>query len=140
MENREEIISRLKFISHIQKDEKIDVRHVSKQPNNFITKIYRTIIYPDNRTNTLKFIKEVIDRSFEILESYMSNENILAVKTMLLDLIKGNQGICNLKFTYSDDIKFCCDIEVIIQNMLARIISIRNRNESLFQDLPEIKF
>ena len=39
MESTEEIISRLKFIGHIDKDEKINVRHVNRQPNNFYTKL-----------------------------------------------------------------------------------------------------
>ena len=80
MENNEEIISRLKFIGHIQKDEKIDVRHVSRQPNNLLTKVYRTVVYPDNRTNSLKFIRDVINRSFEIIMSWLLGRRPLITK------------------------------------------------------------
>src|SRR3990167_6694981 len=115
MENNEEIIARLKFIGHIQKDEKINVRHVNKQPHTIYTKISRTFLYPDNRNNSLKFIRDVIARTFDILESYIHHENFVAGKSIVLDLVKAKQGITNLKYTYGDDTKFSCDLDVLIE-------------------------
>jgi hypothetical protein len=134
MENNEEILSRLKFLGFIQEDEKIDVRHVNRQPNSFVTKLYRNLIYPDNRANSLKFVKTIIDRSFEIIDRFLINNNILSCKTMILDLIKAKQGINNLKFAYKDDTKFCCDMDVIIEKINSKLILLKNKNNFLFED------
>jgi hypothetical protein len=139
MENKEEIISRLKFISHIKKDEKIFVRYISKQNNNLITRILRTTLYPDNRWNTIRFIKDIINSSFEILEKYMQEDNTIIVQSLLADLIKSKQGIINLKQTYGYDVKFCCDVDIILENMISKVLQIKHKNNDLFLALPEIK-
>ena len=137
MESHEEVISRLKFIGHIQKDEKINVRHVNRQPNTLMTKISRSVIYPDNRTNALKFIKDVITRSFEIIESYNNHGNVLVSRGIVADLVKARQGILNLKYTYNDDTKFCCDMDVIVENIASKIKSLKDTCPDLFLDDEE---
>lgn len=132
MESHEEVIARLKFIGHIQKDEKINVRQVNRQPNTLMTKISRSVIYPDNRGNALKFIKDVISRSFEIIEHYNNNKNILVSKGIISDLVKARQGILNLKYTYNDDTKFCCDMDVIVENIASKITSLKLTCPDLF--------
>lgn len=137
MENHEEVISRLKFIGHIQKDEKINVRHVNRQPNTFSTKIYRSVIYPDNRMNSLKFIKDVITRSLEIIEHHLHRQNILMCKSIIADLIKARQGMLNLKYTYNDDTKFCCDMDVLIENIGSKLTDLQQQAPVLFQEEQE---
>lgn len=132
MENHEEVISRLKFIGHIQKDEKINVRHVNRQPNNLLTKLSRSIIYPDNRSNALKFVKDVIARSFEIIEQYNHQGNTVVSQGIVADLLKARQGIMNLKYTYNDDTKFCCDMDVVIEIIASKISSLRESHPELF--------
>jgi len=134
MENNEEVIARLKFISHIQKDEKINVRQVNRQPNNFLTKIYRTIIYPDNRTNSLKFIRDVIYRSFEIIETLIIKNDIVTCKVIFSDLLKSKLGMNNLKYTYSEDTKFCCDMDVLIEFLCSKILFFKEKYPSLFEE------
>jgi hypothetical protein len=134
MENHEEVISRLKFIGHIQKDEKINVRHVNRQPNTFSTKIYRSVIYPDNRMNSLKFIKDVITRSFEIIEHHLHRGNTLICKSIIADLIKARQGMMNLKYTYNDDTKFCCDMDVLIENIGSKLTDLQRESPGIFED------
>jgi hypothetical protein len=139
MENHEEIMSRLKFIGHIEKDEKINVRHVNRQPNNLITKFSRTIIYPDNRSNALKFIKDVVSRSFEIIEHYIYQNNVIITQGIVNDLINARQGLINLKYTYNDDTKFCCDMDVIIETIATKVSSLKNQHPEIFLDEPEKK-
>lgn len=139
MENNEEIISRLKFIGHIQKEEKIDVRHVSRQPNNLITKFYRSIVYPDNRTNSLKFIKDVINRSFEIIENFMIKGDIVTCKVIFSDLLKAKNGMFNLKYTYNEDTKFCCDLDVVIENVSSKISVFQEKHPELFQEEKKVE-
>jgi len=135
MENVEEIISRLKFIGYIQKNEKINVRHVNRQPSTFLTTIYRTIIYPDNRYNSLKFVKDVINNSFIILEKYIKENNEIISRSLGSDLIKAKEGILNLKYTYKEDTKFCCDMDVIIEAVSAKIITLQKNHSNVFRDL-----
>jgi hypothetical protein len=137
MENNEEIISRLKFIGHIQKDEKIDVRHVSRQPNNLLTKVYRTVVYPDNRTNSLKFIRDVINRSFEIIENLLIKQDIITCKVIFSDLLRAKTGMLNLKYTYNEDTKFCCDIDVLIEHVCSKISIFQEKHPFLFDEAKE---
>jgi hypothetical protein len=132
MENHEEIISRLKFIGHIQKEEKINVRHVNKQPNTLLTKLYRSLIYPDNRWNSLKFIKDVVIRSYEIVQYNIHRGDMENSKSILSDLIRAKQGIANLKYTYNDDTKFCCDMDVIIETIDTQMNSLKRIYPDLF--------
>lgn len=137
MENHEEIISRLKFIGHIQKDEKINVRHVNRQPNTIYTKLSRSILYPDNRNNALKFVKDVVARSFEIIEQYNHQGNFLVSKGIVADLLKARQGILNLKYTYNDDTKFCCDMDVVIEIIASKITELQVSRPDLFDEIEK---
>jgi hypothetical protein len=110
----DETISRLKFIGMIQKDEKINSYHITRQPNNVFTRFIRSFWYRDNRSNTLKLIRDVIDRSFEIAEN-------VEFRGIIKDLQKAKVGINNLKETYCDDTKFCCDIDVILEHLSLRL-------------------
>ncbi len=119
VENQEEVISRLKFIGRIEKDEKINTRHVNRQPDSLFTRISRTLIYPDNRNNTLKFSRDVINRTFEIIQvKKIENDNI---KGLVKDLEQAKNGLLNLKHTYSDDTKFGCDIEVLVEQITSKL-------------------
>jgi hypothetical protein len=134
MENNEEVIARLKFIGHIQKDEKINVRQVNRQPNTLFTKISRSVIYPDNRTNALKFVRDVILRSFDIIEHLLHHDDILVSHGIVADLVKAKQGMLNLKYTYNEDTKFCCDIDVLIEQVGSKLSSLKDQNPFLFEN------
>ena len=135
MESTEEIVSKLKFIGHIEREEKIDVRNVTRQPNNFYTKIARSIIYPDNRANALKFIREVLARSFELVEYHLAtHKNMILCSRIVVDLFKAKQGLMNLKHTYSDDTKFCCDIDVQIELIASKLANFKEQFPSLFEE------
>lgn len=132
LEGNEDVISKLKFISYIQKDEKIDVKHLSRQPNTVMTKINRMFIFPDNRNKCHSFVRDVINRSFQILESYYMHDNILACKNLICDLINAKQGLANLKYTYSDDTLFCCNIDILIEKIDGKLSKIREKEPILF--------
>jgi hypothetical protein len=134
MENTEEVISRLKFLGLIQKDEKIDVRHISKHPDTYWTKIYRMFLYPDNRSNTLKFIRDVISRSFDIIECSVHQKNTLVAKGVIGDLGRVKNGLVNLKYTYSTDTKFCCDMDVVQGAIVAKLSDLKKNYPNLFED------
>ena len=135
MESTDEILSRLKFLGHIQKGEKLSSRHMILQVDGWRTRLDRTWITPDNRSNTLKTVKEIISRSFEILNNHMTSTkeaDIILSRLLIQDLIKSQTGIMNLKSTYADDIKFGCDLDILLQSIIARLSEIRKSKEDLF--------
>lgn len=124
MDNNQEIISRLKFIGKLKKGEKINTRHMYVQPDGFGTSLSRTFIYQDNRGNALNFCQETIIRSFELLITYersdRSSDKIL-FNHLIKDLQQSTSGLSNLKFTYITDTKFCCDMDTLLENIMARL-------------------
>ena len=139
MENNEEVLSKLKFIGYIQKDEKLNVRYMTKHPNNWHTALTRTLIYPDNRVNALKFVRRVIHRSFEIVEHFIRIENKHTSRRIILDLIRSQTGLLNMKYTYGDDTKFCCDMDVLIECVVTRLRSIQESHPDLFEIEEEMR-
>lgn len=123
MEHKE-IISRLKFIGKLQKGEKINVKHMYIQPDGLTTKISRTLLYQDNRHNTLTFVRNTINKTFELMASYydstIENQRQLC-PLILVDLKQSKTGLNSLRETYLDDIKFACDIETLIQELDSKI-------------------
>lgn len=127
MESDKEVISRLKFIGKVQKGEKINVKYMFVQPEGIITKISRTCFNQDNRRNTLNFVRSTIMRTFEIISSYSlspkdSRRHIC--ENVIVDLKNVKNGLANLKDTYLSDIKFCCDMDTILQEIDAKLIEV----------------
>ncbi len=127
MDDSSEVISRLKFISKIQKGEKINTRYVKNpvvQPEGIITSISRSIFNIDNRENTLIFLSTTIKRSFELLTLYSKGDSSFdksMTHNLLKDLSSCLTGLDNIKATYSPDIMFCCKIDTLFQDISARL-------------------
>ncbi len=121
-------ISRLKFIGKIKKGEKINIKYMFVQPNNFITKITRSFYYCDNRINTLNFIIDTIKNVFDELNKYINNPtsfNINITNNIIIDFENCKTGLDNLKDTYHEDLMFCCKIDRLIQDIDARLDDIK---------------
>lgn len=127
MENNKELISKLKFIGRIRKGEKINVKHMYVQPVGIITTIHRTIIDQDNRDNTLKFLQETIFNAFELFikfeNSDKESQNLMCYN-IAEDLKKSISGLKNLKETYISDVKFCCDVDTLLQVIETKLESV----------------
>lgn len=139
MESTAEILSRLKLLSHIQKGEKLAVRNMTLQVDSWYTRFMRTWISPDNRQNSLKMIREVISRSFEILFHNIESKkesDIYQCKMIVTDLQKSQYGLLNMKATYSDDIKFGCDVDILLQQIMARLTEVKKMYVHLFDVDP----
>lgn len=123
MDAEQEVISNLKFISMIKKNEKINTQFMYIQKNGIFTRIARTFINPDNRYNTLTFLQRTINNTFQILDRYVkekqTDEN--HVKNIIKDLYKARIGLTNIQETYSDDLKFKCDITTLIETIENRV-------------------
>lgn len=132
MNTESEIISRLKFISKIQKGEKINVKYMYVQPESIFTSISRTILHQDNRRNTLNFIRNTLSGTFSIL----NKENSTYKYQMLTnDLKLVKNGLDNLKSTYISDIKFCCDVDTMLEEINNKLLDIDIKNNLYKEEL-----
>jgi len=126
MDTNKETISRLKFISKIQIGEKINLKYMYIQNDGLITQLTRTICQ-DNRTKTLTFLQDTINKAFEILKCYQKSkkksDKIMCVN-LVQDLRGCKGGLKNLKETYITDIKFCCDVDTLVEMIEAKLIEI----------------
>ena len=137
MESDKEVISRLKFIGKVQKGEKINVKYMFVQPEGIATRISRTLINQDNRSNTLNFIRGTIARTFEIITTYSTSQRESQrhiCSHVINDLRQAKNGLINLKDTYLDDIKFTCDIDTLLQEIDAKLTELNPIEETKDSD------
>jgi hypothetical protein len=123
MESNRETISRLKFIGKIQIGDKVNLKLMYMQPDGLLTQLSRSI-NQDNRTKTLIFLQDTINKTFEIFKFYEKSENNseqIMCMNLYTDLKLSKQGLNNLKETYATDIKFTCDIDTLIQSIDGKI-------------------
>ena len=123
MDNNKETISRLKFIGKIQIGEKVNLKYMYIQNDGLITQLYR-ILFQESRVKTLTFLQDTINKSFEILKCYHNtkkkSDKIMCIN-LIQDLRNSKAGLLNLKETYIQDIKFCCDIDTLLQLIDAKL-------------------
>lgn len=123
-------ISKLKFISRLNKGEKVNVRYMYVQPAGLATCISRTFFNIDNRKNTQTFIQATIRRSFDIISLYIRSDKLseqqLALN-LLDDLEKAKNGLFNLKETYIDDTMFGCQMDTLFEELDAKIIEFNDQ-------------
>lgn len=115
-----EIQSRLKFISNVQIGDKINVKFMLIQKDCFSTKLSRTLYY-ENRITTLNFIRDNINRALEIITKSCCQQDKELTCNLMIDLKKSKIGIENLRQTYINDIKFCCDLNTVLQTIDIKI-------------------
>ena len=135
--DNEEIISKLKFLSKVQKCEKINVNGLFVQLDGLKTTVSRTIWNPDSRQNTLTFVESTINKSCTLIDLYLRSEKSSEVqmgKNILKDLNDSKVGIANLKHTYSEDVMFCSKIDTFLQIIDAKIVELKGKYYILFQD------
>ena len=129
MNNEQEIVSRLKFIGKLKKGEKINTYHMYVEPEGIFTLLKRTFWNNDNRNNTLTFIQDTISRAFDLLRNH-SNSDKDSDKILAANLVKDlkgvGSGLINIKITYLNDTKFCCDIDTLSEYINARLCQFSN--------------
>lgn len=134
MDTHKDVITRLKFISRINKGDKINVRNAYPyvQPNDLSTSFSRTFLNKDNRGNSLHFIRNTIDRSYEIISMFKNSNKkseLLLCSNIIQDLKKAKNGIQNLKNTYISDTMFGCEMDTILESIDRKIIELDELEE-----------
>ena len=138
----DEIIPRIKFIGKIQTGEKINVKYMNIQQDNFLTKISRSFIHTDTRANTLTFINNTIKRGFEIINQHLGIEKQYDKSlclNLMNDLRQCKSGMVNIKETYVEDLMFCCKMDALIEETDARLNDIENKHQYLKKVINELE-
>jgi hypothetical protein len=121
MESDKEVMSRLKFLGKIQKGVKINVKTMTIEHESIATSLSRTWFSKCSRQNTLIFVRNTMRRTFEIINTYRDepegSRKYNMHKNVISDLGDSKIGIVNLKNTYLNDIKMCCDLDTILQEI-----------------------
>lgn len=113
----QDIVSKLCFLAKIQKDEKVDVSHLSLQLDTWWTMFLRTVSREQSRERTLTFIREITDDALEMCARCLQSKENFHIKmgnAILNKLIESKEGICNLLHTYENDKMFIAKLETLI--------------------------
>jgi hypothetical protein len=130
MDATNEVISSLKFIGKLKKGDKINTKFMYTQPDGMLTRIYRTLINHDNRTNALNFLQRTIHNSFEIMNNLEKSSKLSdykIAKNIIDDLKNAKNGLTNIRETYSGDLKFNCDVSTLLQYIDSRLEEVEDR-------------
>lgn len=145
MDECQDTISKLKFISKVSKGDKINSKELLLQSDGIVTKISRSVYNVDNRQNALTFIQNTINSGFNYLSNFAksekSSEKLLA-KNLYHDLLSAKSGITNLRTTYSDDTMFCCTLDTYSQSIEVRLTEFNEQFPDMinsFKDNNETK-
>ncbi len=126
----EDIIPKLKFISRLNKGDKINVKNMYIQQNNFIDKLSRSFFHIDDRTNTLYFVNNTIKKGFELFCQHIDSKDdfdTILCQNIYNDLKNSINGLLNLKETYIEDVMFTCKIDALIEEIEARLHEIQKK-------------
>jgi hypothetical protein len=126
IEMNKDILTKLKFISTFEVGQKIDCTNLRVESNTIITPIKRFFM-GDSRDQTIKFLNNTIDRSFEILQVYLNSEKRseqIICNNIINDLRGSIKGLDNLKETYKEDKIFVCSIDIIIESINAKLLEL----------------
>lgn len=99
-DNFRDLIAKLKYLSFIQKNEKISTKDSSVYKNNWYDFIYRQWVQPESRIDTINFLEARIDDTFTYLKNCPSVDKR---DTIIQCLKECTIGIENLRYTYKND-------------------------------------
>jgi len=142
MDFQEEIMCDLKFIGKIQENEKINVKHKYVQQNGIATKISRSFINVDTRSNMVHFVVNTIKKSIDIINFLAESKNPLdklKCLNVMEDLKLSLSGINNLRKTYADDMMVCCQLETLSQGVSASLLDFQSKYGCLGPKEDEVK-
>jgi hypothetical protein len=140
LESTHEVITRLKFISMVKRDEKINVKNMYIQPKNMFTSISR-LFNQESRDTTLNFLTMTFNRVFEIITYYTYTQkqiDKILIIGILNDLNLSVNGLSNLQYTYSDDRLFVCHIQTLIEMINSKIREVKEFKPEWFIEYQNV--
>ena len=139
-DSRQDIIAKLKFLSRVSKGQKINVKDMILQDEDWKTKVSRTVWNIDNRNNTMSFIQNTITSAFNLISLLIKSESVgdkQICNTIIVDIIASKRGINALKSTYQEDTFFCCGVDTYIQMIEAHISELRDKHSEVFVNIED---
>ena len=139
-DSRQDIITKLKFLSRVSKGQKINVKDMTLQDESWLTTASRTVWNIDNRNNTMSFIQNTITSAFNLISLLIKSESVgdkQICNTIIVDIIASKRGINALKSTYQEDTFFCCGVDTYIQMIEAHMIDLKSKHCDLFEGIDE---
>ena len=137
MDRQREIITKLKFIGTFQPGEKIDVNNLRIEDKTLLTPLKR-LFYGEGRDKTFTFLSLTIERSIEIIQNYVLSDRIserIYCSNLINDLVKAVLGLKNIQETYREDKMFVCNVDILIENVDAKLTEIKEK----YPDIMTIK-
>lgn len=132
--NVRDVISKLRFISKIEKDEKLVTNNKSNPyviADTNLNKILRTCgISPGSKEDTLDFIKNTIEKGLELAKICLASNNPFhqnIARLIIESIDHADSGIQNVMYTYSKKPKyrlFVAEVETFRQILDAKLKSI----------------
>ena len=141
MESNSETISKLKLIGKLQNGDKLNTKYVFIQKDGFLTRLSRWLYWVDNRVNTINFVRNTLYSTFTLITTLKKTNrryDNLILLNIVEDLESAKLGMVNLKNTYADDIKFCCDIETLLESVEVELTKHRPNEEDVDLAHPDI--
>lgn len=118
--DEDNIITRIKVISKIEYGYQFDITNYKMQPYNWWTSFERRVLRPNDRSDTINFIRNAINDAFLLLKLKLTdpNEKDLCEK-IINDIISCKKGIFNLSRhpRYKLDICFISELETLIDKI-----------------------
>ncbi len=138
MDRQREIITKLKFIGTFQPGEKIDVNNLRIEDKTLFTPLKR-LFFGEGRDKTFNFLSLTIERSIEIIQNYVLSDRIserIYCSNLINDLFKAVIGLKNIQETYREDKMFVCNIDILIENVDAKLTEIKERFPEIMMIKP----
>ena len=138
MDRQREIITKLKFIGTFQPGEKIDVNNLRIEDKTLFTPLKR-LFFGEGRDKTFNFLSLTIERSIEIIQNYVLSDRIserIYCSNLINDLFKAVVGLKNIQETYREDKMFVCNIDILIENVDAKLTEIKERYPEIMTIKP----
>ncbi len=120
MSHLEDVLTRLKFLGSIQPHDKISTTKLLRQPPS-IWQPFERMLYGDDRQKCLTFVKTTLRDGFQSLREAHSEPERLAI---LGDTRNAIASSLNLRYTYTNDTRFVCQLDVILDGAKRRLLSI----------------
>jgi hypothetical protein len=127
--NRDDVFVNLTVISNIIPGDKLLVDdkllNIDTSRFQFVTRWFKGA----NRVDTMQFIRDVLEKSFQLNDECISNKDSKTLLTLMATLKNVIKGLNHLKQTYPTDKLIQSEIDVMIENIITKL----NNNSNLVQ-------
>lgn len=125
----QEVLSKLKFISQIQPNEKINVHDLTLANDSIYCNFWR-YYHGESRSSTLLFIEELLIEAIDMAEVYLFQEDEFKRKLaciILETMEETKSGVQNLCKTYGCDRMFTSKLNILTKTLEVKTLTLKKR-------------